>query len=159
MKKEKSPKNVNRNLRRALTFFLFIPLLSNLIGNFIGISSHYTFYYYGYNSVAIISRLLEDTITNVGWRIFTLGMLTMITSALMYLLYAKAKKGKLYAFIIGFVLYAVDFSLVFSIHYYEGATGIIVSNFIHLMILLYFVVVGLLFLLKNPRWRTRYDYA
>jgi heme/copper-type cytochrome/quinol oxidase subunit 4 len=83
----------------------------------------------------------------------------MITSALMYLLYAKAKKGKLYAFIIGFVLYAVDFSLVFSIHYYEGATGIIVSNFIHLMILLYFVVVGLLFLLKNPRWRTRYDYA
>lgn len=158
MKKRKE-KNVNRSLTRALTFFLLIPLLFNLIGNFIGISGHYTFYYYGYNGIAIISRLLENAIFNVGWRIFTLGIISIVASSFMYFLYLKAKKGRIYAFIIGLIIYVADFGLVFSPYYFEGPLGVNVSNFIHLTMLLFFVLILLLKVFLAPGRRGYYDYA
>ncbi|MFA5485928.1 MAG: hypothetical protein WC275_02430 [Bacilli bacterium] len=157
--KRRKDKNVNRSLTRTLTFFLLVPLLFNLIGNFIGISGHYTFYYYGYNVIAIISRLIENAIFNVGWRIFTLSIISIVASSLMYFLYLKAKKGRVYAFIIGVILYIADFGLVFSPYYFEGKMGVNVSNFIHLTVLLFFVVGLLLKLLMAPGRKGYYDYA
>lgn len=157
--KRKTPRNVNRSLTRTLTFFLLIPLLFNLIGNFIGISGHYTFYFYGYNSIAIISRLIENAIFTIGWRVFTLGIISMVASSLMFFLYLKAKKGRVYAFIIGLVIYVADFALIFSPYYFEGTFGVNVSNFIHLTMLLFFTVVFMLKIFIAPGRRGSYDYA
>jgi hypothetical protein len=77
----------------------------------------------------------------------------------MYFLYLKAKKGRVYAFIIGVILYIADFGLVFSPYYFEGKMGVNVSNFIHLTVLLFFVVGLLLKLLMAPGRKGYYDYA
>ncbi len=159
MKKVKKEKNVKQAITRVLTFFLFLPLIFNLVGNFLGISGHYTYYYYGYNSVAILSRIIEDSIFTIGWRIFVLGIVSLVASLIMYFLYTKAKRGRVYAFVIAIILYGLDFALIFSGHYYEGPLGEVVSNFIHLMTFLFVIVLGLLRFLINPVGRGRYDYA
>lgn len=159
MKRPKKHKNVKNSIFRALTFFLLVPLLLNLIGNFAGISGQYTYYHYGYNTVAIASRFIENTIFNIGWRVFLLGLTTLIGSGFMYFLYHYAKKGRFTPLILGFLIYFADYVFLFSPHYYETKAGYMIANFMHLTFLAFFGVGLLLYFLINPVRRGFYDYA
>lgn len=157
MKTDKE-RNLKRNIYRYLTLFLFFPLLFNIVGNFIGLSSQYTFYHYGYNLIAIVSRIVENAITAMGWRIFLLGLITMLSSVLMYFLYYFARKGRVLPLILGAVIYLVDALAVFSPYYLESPNGLFITNFIHLVMFSVLFVGILLYLLISPERRKSYDH-
>jgi hypothetical protein len=159
MKKQAKVRHIKHNIYRYLTLFLFIPLLVNLIGNFIGISGHFTYYHFGYNAIAIASRYIENTILNIGWRIFLLGMTTVLSSGLMYGLYVAARKGYVFALVLGILLYIVDAFLSLSPLYFESTQGVNITNFIHLVMFAMLFMMILLYLLINPERRKSYDYA
>lgn len=146
-------------LYQSLAFFLFAPLFLNLVGNLIAISGQYTFYYLGYNSVAIASRFIENTIFNISGRVLLLALTSLSASALMYFIYYYAKRGKVFFLIVGVLLYAADFTLAFHPAYLEGVLGTKIANFIHLLFLILIFVVILARLLNSPIKRGYYDYA
>jgi hypothetical protein len=159
MKKRNQAKNVKLFTYRMLTFFLFALALLNLGANLFAISQQYTFYYLGFNSVAIASRFIENTIYNIGFRVLLLGMTSLVASMIMYLLYFYAAKGRIVYIIIALLLYSADYSLTYLPNYLEGTHGIIISNFIQLSALTVMLFLIILNLFVHPKRRGLYDYA
>lgn len=159
MKKQAKGRHIKHNIYRYLTLFLFIPLLINIVGNFVGVSGHFTYYHFGYNAIAIASRMIENAVSNIGWRVFLLGMTTVLSSSLMYGLYIAARKGYRFAFVGGVLFYLADSFLSLSPFYFESPQGVNITNFIHLVMFAMLFIGILLYLLINPERRKRYDYA
>lgn len=145
---------------RLITFFLLIPIFLNLFGNMIGIISSNTFFDFGYNIIAIISRLIiGDSVDDVNLRIFFLALLTIAGSAFVYFLYHHAKKGNVPIFIVAILLYFGDFVLGLSSLYNEQTFDLDLSMFIHVVMFAYLLVTTLAHLLVNPVRNKEYDYA
>lgn len=142
-----------------LALFLFITLVLMLIGNFIGISSQYTFYHFGYNGIAIASRFIENTIFNIGWRVFLLGMTTMLAAAIMYFFYYQTKKGRIWALVVAYALYFADFFLAQSIYYTESVNGLKISAFMHLLVFSFVLFTLLLAFFRKPIRAGYYDHT
>lgn len=154
----KKGKSNNRYPFHLLSFFLLAISLSNLIGNFIGISSHYTFYHYGLTMVLIVSRYLEDLIFNYVTRTLVLGLVTMATSGVYFLLYHYAKKGRLLPLLLGVLLFAFDFLLISSPFVYEPANFLQIMRFNHLIIFSLLLILTTL-VVAHKETRSNYDYA
>ncbi len=154
--KEKSRINPKKIVFKLINFFLLLIIFSNLIGNFFGISSDYTYYHWGLNSIAIFSRYIENSVLEIGMRIFLLGLTTMVSSALLFLLYHFARKGKIVPLVLAIIIYIIDYSLVFSPWYRESTFSYIWSSFIHLIMIALFMAAGLFLLLLNPGGNKEY---
>lgn len=152
-------KDVKKFMYRILAFFLFATIFMNLVGNLIALSGQYTFYYLGYNSVAIASRFIENTIYNISWRVLLLGLATLFSSAVMYFLYYYAKRGNKFLFMLAIIMYGLDHILSYNALYMEGQLGTTISVFIHYFIFICWLVFALAFFLVAPLKRGQYDYA
>ena len=159
MKRKYKTKDVKQFTYRTLTFFLFVPLVLNLVGNLLALTSQYTFYFLGYNFVAILSRFIENTIYNISWRVLLLGLVTLFSSAFMYFIYFHAKRGNKALLIVGVLLYVLDHLLVYTDLYMEGTTGTKISIFIHFAFIILFAIFALAYFLVKPLKRGDYDYA
>ncbi|OQC49746.1 MAG: hypothetical protein BWX57_00767 [Tenericutes bacterium ADurb.Bin024] len=148
--KEKSPINAKKFVFKLINFFLLIIIFTNLIGNFFGISSDYTYYHWGLNSIAILSRYIENSVLDIGMRIFLLGLTSMLSSALLFLLYHFARRGKTFPLVLSIIIYIIDYALVFSPWYRESSFSYLWSSFIHLVLIALILASALLFLLINP---------
>lgn len=159
MKRKQNKKDVKQFTYRTLTFFLFVPVFLNLIGNLLAMSGQYTFYFLGYNFVAIASRFIENTIYNISWRVLLLGLLTLFSSAFMYFLYYHAHRGNKALLIVSVILYILDHLLVYTDLYMEGSSGVVISSFIHYFMMIFIATLALAYFLVKPLKRGKYDYA
>lgn len=148
--KQKLPIDAKKIVFKLITFFLLVVIFFNLIGNFVGISNDYTYYFWGLNAVAIFSRFIENSVLNIGLRIFLLGLITMVSSSILFILYHYGRKGKKAPLAIAVIIYFIDYLLVFTPIYRESEFSFVWSSFIHLTILALVVATGLLYLLINP---------
>ncbi len=159
MKKKPAVKTIQKSLGGIIRFFLLLPALLNLIGNYVGLTHQYTFYSFGFNAVTLLSRYIENNIVDITWRTIALVLVTFITSFIVFVLLRQTRKGKHGIFIFLFVLYALDSALVYTNGYLENASAMSITTFIHYFTLLTVGVLGLFYAFISPIKRGYYDHA
>lgn len=159
MKKKTAVKSIQSSLGGLIRFFLLLPALFNLIGNYIGLTQQYTFYSFGFNSVTLLSRYLENNIVDLTWRTIALVLVTFLASFMIFLLLHQTRKGKRGIFVFLFILYAADSALVYTNGYLENMTAQSITTFIHYFILLALAILALFAAFIRPLRKGYYDHA
>lgn len=159
MKNIKPVKTIEQTLGSLIRFFLLIPPVFNLIGNYIGLTQQYTFYSFGFNGVSLLSRFIENNVIDITWRTIALVFVTFISSFLFFMLLRQSRKGKKGIFVFLFILYAADASLIFTNIYLENLTALSITTAIHGFVLLALLVLGFFYVLRSPIKRGYYDHA
>ncbi len=159
MKNKTAVKTIQRSLGGLIRFFLLVPALLNLIGNYIGLTQQYTFYSFGYNSVSLLSRLIENNIVDLTWRTIALVLITFLASFIIFIFLRQTRKGNGWIFVLLFLLYSADALLVYSNSYLENGLALSITTFIHYFVLLVVATLALFYAYLSPIKRGYYDHA
>lgn len=135
--------NAVTTYKRSALFLVWIAVLA-LVGNFMGIANDPPSFSFGFASLtALFWSLFTNGLISGPSYILTVLLISFLVGGLFITLGFFAHRAKIIPFTIGFVLYLLDFIVLFTPLYnrvQEGNTNYLITIVIHVFCLIYMII-------------------